>query len=355
MDRCIKMEHCRWFGGPQLGRAVAPASISSRREEPRRLMPADREFGFDTRADPRRPARRPRRPARARCRSTRRRRTSSRTREHAADLFDLQPLRQHLHAHRRTRRPRRSRSAWPRWRAASARWPPASGPGARSASPSLTLPAPGDEIVSVAHLYGGTYNQLAITFPQLRHHDARSSTRRPRRRPRRRSADSTKAAVRRDDRQPAHRRARHRRLVRRSRTTHGRAAVRRQHASRRHTCCLSVRARRQHRRPLGHQVHRRPRHSDRQAHHRRRRQVDYRGQRSLGRGTQPDPSYHGLVFSQTPEPLRPAQYILPAHVRLCSATDLGPGQSHRSTPSSSCRGSRRCRCGWNGIRRTRSR
>jgi len=38
--------------------------------------------------------------------------------------------------------------------------------------------------------------------------------------------------------------------------------------------------------------------------------------------TEPDPSYHGLVFSQLPEELRPAQYILKA--RLQYQRDLGP-------------------------------
>ena len=37
--------------------------------------------------------------------------------------------------------------------------------------------------------------------------------------------------------------------------------------------------------------------------------------------TEPDPSYHGLVFSQLPEPLRPAQYILKA--RLQYQRDIG--------------------------------
>jgi len=41
--------------------------------------------------------------------------------------------------------------------------------------------------------------------------------------------------------------------------------------------------------------------------------------------TEPDPSYHGLVFSQLPEELRPAQYILKA--RLQYQRDLGPAIS----------------------------
>jgi O-acetylhomoserine (thiol)-lyase len=41
--------------------------------------------------------------------------------------------------------------------------------------------------------------------------------------------------------------------------------------------------------------------------------------------TEPDPSYHGLIFSQLPEPLRPAQYILKA--RLQYQRDIGPAIS----------------------------
>jgi O-acetylhomoserine (thiol)-lyase len=41
--------------------------------------------------------------------------------------------------------------------------------------------------------------------------------------------------------------------------------------------------------------------------------------------TEPDPSYHGLVFSELPEPLRPAQYILKA--RLQYQRDLGAAVS----------------------------
>ena len=41
--------------------------------------------------------------------------------------------------------------------------------------------------------------------------------------------------------------------------------------------------------------------------------------------TEPDPSYHGLVFSQLPEELRPAQYILKA--RLQYQRDIGPAIS----------------------------
>ena len=41
--------------------------------------------------------------------------------------------------------------------------------------------------------------------------------------------------------------------------------------------------------------------------------------------TEPDPSYHGLIYSQLPEPLRPAQYILKARLQLLR--DLGASVS----------------------------
>ncbi|MBV8949811.1 MAG: bifunctional o-acetylhomoserine/o-acetylserine sulfhydrylase [Actinobacteria bacterium] len=49
---------------------------------------------------------------------------------------------------------------------------------------------------------------------------------------------------------------------------------------------------------------------------------DYVGSGRFPNFTEPDPSYHGLVFSQLPEELRPAQYILKA--RLQYQRDIGP-------------------------------
>jgi O-acetylhomoserine (thiol)-lyase len=49
---------------------------------------------------------------------------------------------------------------------------------------------------------------------------------------------------------------------------------------------------------------------------------DYVGSGRFANFTEPDPSYHGLVFSQLPEELRPAQYILKA--RLQYQRDIGP-------------------------------
>jgi O-acetylhomoserine (thiol)-lyase len=52
---------------------------------------------------------------------------------------------------------------------------------------------------------------------------------------------------------------------------------------------------------------------------------DYVASGRFSNFTEPDPSYHGLVFSQLPEELRPAQYILKA--RLQYQRDLGPAVS----------------------------
>jgi O-acetylhomoserine (thiol)-lyase len=52
---------------------------------------------------------------------------------------------------------------------------------------------------------------------------------------------------------------------------------------------------------------------------------DYAGSGRFANFTEPDPSYHGAVFSQLPEPLRPAQYILKA--RLQYQRDIGPAIS----------------------------
>jgi O-acetylhomoserine (thiol)-lyase len=52
---------------------------------------------------------------------------------------------------------------------------------------------------------------------------------------------------------------------------------------------------------------------------------DYAGSGRFANFTEPDPSYHGVVFSELPEPLRPAQYILKA--RLQYQRDIGPAIS----------------------------
>jgi O-acetylhomoserine (thiol)-lyase len=52
---------------------------------------------------------------------------------------------------------------------------------------------------------------------------------------------------------------------------------------------------------------------------------DYVASGRFANFTEPDPSYHGLIFSQLPEPLRPAQYILKA--RLQYMRDVGAAVS----------------------------
>ncbi|HXY95027.1 MAG TPA: bifunctional o-acetylhomoserine/o-acetylserine sulfhydrylase [Acidimicrobiia bacterium] len=52
---------------------------------------------------------------------------------------------------------------------------------------------------------------------------------------------------------------------------------------------------------------------------------DYAASGNFPNFTEPDPSYHGLVFSQLPEELRPAQYILKC--RLQYQRDVGPAIS----------------------------
>ena len=52
---------------------------------------------------------------------------------------------------------------------------------------------------------------------------------------------------------------------------------------------------------------------------------DYEGSGRFANFTEPDPSYHGLVFSQLPEPLWPARFILKA--RLQYLRDLGAAMS----------------------------
>ena len=50
---------------------------------------------------------------------------------------------------------------------------------------------------------------------------------------------------------------------------------------------------------------------------------DYEGSGRFPGFTEPDPSYHGLVFGELPAPLFPARYVLKA--RLQYLRDLGPG------------------------------
>ena len=109
------------------------------------------------------------------------------------------------------------------------------------------------------------------------------------------------------------------------------------------------RPRRRHRRLFGDQVHRRPRHIHRRRHRRFRevrldqRQVpaDRRaGSRAITGSTS---SKRSSRSATSPTSSRPGSPCCATWARRC----------RRSTPSSSCRGWRRCTCGCRGIRRTR--
>ena len=158
----------------------------------------------------------------------------------------------------------------------------------------LNLAGAGDNIVSSTSLYGGTYNLFHYTLPKLgitvkfvdglEARDLRAGDRR-----------AHQGRLPRDDRQPAARRPRHPR-DRRRRPRQGRAGHRRQHL--RPAAGEAHRARRRHRRPLGHQVDRRPRHGDRR-HRRRQRQLRLGGIGPLPRVHRPGSvSYHGVVYSE---------------------------------------------------------
>ena len=64
----------------------------------------------------------------------------------------------------------------------------------------------------------------------------------------------------------------------------------------------------------------------------------------------PSPAYHGLQFHET---FGTYGYLM--KLRAETLRDLGARARRRSTRSCSCRGWRRCRCGWNVTSRTRAR
>ncbi len=251
MDRCVKIEYARIMGG------LNWAGVEHRRRVRRARRPStmtDRKYGFDTlclhaghipdattgargaahlsdhvlRVRQRRPRREPLQPA---------------------------DIRQCLLAHLESDRGR-VRGARRRARGRSAHALAAATGMAAQMVALLTLAQNGDHIVAARTLYGGTYSQLAVTFAQFGiaatfvdpdEPDAFRRALRP----------ETKAVLRRNDRQPAAQRPRHRRR-RVHRPRRRRAAGHRQHAR----LPVSVpphRARRRHRDPLGDQVSRRPR------------------------------------------------------------------------------------------------
>ncbi len=156
----------------------------------------------------------------------------------------------------------------------------------------LNIASAGDEIVSTTSLYGGTYNLFAYTLPKLGitvrfvepNADAVKAA----------ITDKTKAVYSETVGNPDLLDPRHRGR-RRGRARRGRAADPRQHDA------DAVpgppdRARRRHRRPLGDEVHRRARHRiggivvDGGT-------FDWKASGRFPDFTEPDPSYHGLVYT----------------------------------------------------------
>ncbi len=123
----------------------------------------------------------------------------------------------------------------------------------------LTLARNGEHIVAARTLYGGTYSQLATTFAQFGIEATFVDADDP---AAFRGAlqEEHEGGVRRDDRQPAAQRLRHR-GARGGRARRRHPARHRQHA-RLPVPVPAVRARRRHRHPLGDEVPRRPRHDD---------------------------------------------------------------------------------------------
>ena len=232
MNRCVKIEHARILGGlnwagVNTGRdlrahepavCLSPRTPAVRRRGAASPMPDDSRRASRT-ADAR-PSLRLRHAVPARRADSRRADRRARAADLPDDVVRVRQRRPRGDAcstcrrsatsirGSRIRRSRRSRSASPRSKAAAQRSPP---PPAwpRRCSCSSRWRAHGDHIVAARSLYGGTYSQLAVTFAAVRHrHDVRR--RRRSGKLSRRAAADDEGAVRRDDRQPAAQRARHR-------------------------------------------------------------------------------------------------------------------------------------------------
>ena len=211
----------------------------------------------------------------------------------------------------------------------------------------LNLLQAGDHLVSSSSLYGGTYNLFHYTLPKLGIEvsfvddpddaEAWKAASRP---------AQDQGVLRRDARQPARQRPR-RRAGRRRRARGRRAAHRRQHRADA-VPAAPARARGRHRRALGDQVPRRPRHDDRRRRRRRRHASTSAPTPARFPGfNEPDPSYGGLHLLARARPRlvrREAAHPVPARRRA--------RRSARSARSCSSRASRRCRCGSSGTCRT---
>ena len=157
----------------------------------------------------------------------------------------------------------------------------------------------------------------------------------------------------RDYRQPRSADPRHRRR-RRGRTRRRCAPDHRQHLA----VTISVqpdRARRRHHRPLGDQVHRRTRHRRSAAIIVDGGTFDWKASGKFPGFTEPDPSYHGLVYSDVFNGRNSAPTSRSSSSPRAGSARHRARPSARSTRSCSCKGSRRCHCGWSGTVRTRSR
>ena len=172
MDRCVKIEHARLFGGLNWA-GVNTRVISARRPHQLLLLNKlgyghgrpDREYGFGTRAihagqipDPATGAR------------------AAPIYQTTSFVFDsrrprgepVQPadLRQRLLAHLATRPWRCSRSAWRRSKAGAPALACATGQAAEMTA-ILALCKAGDHIVSASTLYGGTHTLLGVNLRKL--------------------------------------------------------------------------------------------------------------------------------------------------------------------------------------------
>ena len=215
------MEHCRWFGGLNWV-GLATGVVSSRREETARAHAAPTgAFGFDTlqihagqRVD-----------ATTGARALPIYQTAAYVFEdsqHAADLFDLNRF---GNTYTRIVNPTTAvfEERMAMLEGGVGALATASGHGRQRDRDADARLEPATSIVSSQNLYGGTHNQFAMQLPRfgidvrfVDPHDLDAV---------RGAIDAAHAAaLRRDDRQPAHRRARHRAAGRRSPTRRGPAA-----------------------------------------------------------------------------------------------------------------------------------
>ena len=210
----------------------------------------------------------------------------------------------------------------------------------------LNIAEAGDHFVSTASLYGGTYNLFHYTLPKLGIEV--SFVEDPD------DADEWRAAIRPNTKLLfAETLGNPRGNVldvaegRRRRARGGRAADRRQHRADA-VPAAADRARRRHRRALGDQVPRRPRHRDRR-HHRRLRQRSTGASTPTASRASPPPT-RATTASTTGR--RSGRWPTSSRPRVQLLRDIGPAISPLNAFLMS-RASRRCRCASSGTCRTR--